>query len=75
MRPVAPPDRHECRYRSLDAVDVEAYGPYPSDGYVYAFEGLETALEQASRETIEMITETATEKGITTEQTPVMTSP
>ncbi|MDY6817475.1 MAG: universal stress protein [Halobacteriales archaeon] len=59
--------RYDAELHVLYVVDAEAYSSYPGDEYVHEFEGLETALEQAGREAVERITDTAAEAGVSTE--------
>lgn len=51
--------RYDAELHVLYVVDAEAYSSYPGDEYVHEFEGLEKALEQAGRDAVEEITDSA----------------
>ncbi len=61
--------RYDATLHVLYVVDTDAYGSYPGDEYVHEFEGLESALERAGRDAIEVIVETAERHGVDTEAT------
>ncbi|RQG90302.1 universal stress protein [Natrarchaeobius halalkaliphilus] len=56
--------RYDAELHVLYVVDTETYGSYPGDEYVHELEGLESALEQAGRDAVEEISETAADEGI-----------
>jgi len=58
--------RYDAELHVLYVIDAEAYSSYPGDEYVHEFEGLEHALEEAGREAVEEIAETASDEGVET---------
>jgi nucleotide-binding universal stress UspA family protein len=58
--------RYDAELHVLYVVDAEAYSSYPADEYVHEFEGLEHALEEAGRDAVQSIAETATDHGVET---------
>lgn len=60
-------ERYGARLHVLYVVDTDTYSSYPGDEYVHELEGLESALEQAGRDAIDEVLETAEASGLEAE--------
>lgn len=60
-------ERYGAEIHVLYVVDTETYSSYSGDEYVHELEGLESALEQAGRDAIEKVVESAEAAGVETE--------